>query len=110
MPTTCVSPSTAQVIKHHTGVTITATFRHCDDHYAYLDVQFSARNKGLRVCVQGLIKHHGQKGYKPVTGQVVFHDDGTVSKYGNTANGVRFPQKPFDERHAHAETMSVFFV
>ena len=98
----CVSPDTVIVQVRRGASTVTVTLHHCDDDgFMRIEAQFSPRNIGASVSVQGQIKVFGEMGFKDVTAKVQFCDDGTVLGYGDTSNGVRFPQKRFDMSRDH---------
>lgn len=92
------------------GVTARGVFTHCEDNFAYIEVTFRPTGVGARVRAQGFIRHKGSKGAKAVTSAVIFHDDGRVLGYGNTANGVRFEQKKFDQARPHGEKLDLVFI
>lgn len=106
----CPNPGVIEITKTAGGSTATIRFDHCRDGYVYLSVDFSPRNTGERVAVQGYLKNHGHKGSKPVTRKVVFHDSGQVTGYGSTHNGVRFELKPFDWRVPHDAHVSASYL
>ena len=106
----CISPGHEEVVKTKQGSTATAQMHHCDNRYVYLVVSFAPQNIGARIKVQGFFKCVGEKGSKPVTRKVEFRDDGTVIGYGNSADGVRFPQPPFMTRHPHEAYLDVHYV
>ena len=106
---TCVSPATVTIDYPLSASVATVCLRHCDAAgFMYLSATFTPRNIGAQVTVQGLIHVEGEQGPKTATTKVTFHDDGMVTGYGDTSNGVRFPQKRFHMNRSHAAILSVF--
>ena len=98
----CVSPGEVNAVVINGVSTARVTLRHCDDaQYLFLAVEFAPRNIGAAVDVQGTIWIDGQSNRKEATGIVRFHDDGTITNYGDTSNGVRFRQRRFDYDRPH---------
>jgi hypothetical protein len=106
----CISPGTVKEVAAKRGSAAEIILRHCDDAgFLYLSVSFTPKNIGASLSVQGFIHVQGEKGMKPATGRVIFHDDGNVTAYGDTSNGVRFRQKRFDMNRPHSAIISCSF-
>jgi hypothetical protein len=107
---TCVTPGTITQ-EYVAGVTkAVVTMTHCDGAgFMYLSVEFTPKNIGASIEVQGAIVIVGENGPNHSTGKVIFNDDGSVTNYGDVTHGVRFRQAKHNMKRPHKAILSCSF-